>query len=88
MAGFAAALIVASACFSWAVVAGGTSYPRYAAALSPAVLYLLLGLGAGSYSTPVADPLQALTTFSALPGVFFESCGILASLTRGPPSSL
>jgi hypothetical protein len=68
-------LIVASACFSWAVVAGGTSYPRYAAALTPAVLYLLLG--AGSYSIPVADPLLALTIFSGLSGVFFESWGIL-----------
>jgi hypothetical protein len=43
-AGSGLMLVVASVCYAWAVTSGGTAYPRWAATLTPVLLYVVLTL--------------------------------------------
>ncbi|HXM56552.1 MAG TPA: hypothetical protein VOB72_14245 [Candidatus Dormibacteraeota bacterium] len=93
--GSAAALLVASAYFSWSVAGGGTAYPRPAALLSPAVLPRLLRVAlvvaawqtlcsTGSHrSQELASPGTAITTRLALVQSGVPPQAAWTSLLRG-----
>lgn len=67
-------LVVASACYAWAVTSGATAYPRWAVALTPAFLYVVLTLIG---LVPAVDLFFAPTTFSVMSVIFFTGSTLL-----------
>jgi hypothetical protein len=73
-AGSGLMLVVASACYAWAVTSGRSAYPRWAVVLTPALLYVALTLIG---FVPVIDLFSAPTTFSVMSVIFFTGSTIL-----------
>jgi hypothetical protein len=74
LAGSALMLVVASACYAWAVASGRSAYPRGAVLLTPLLLYTVLAvLG----FVPVVDLLFAPIAFSGMSLVLFLGSTVL-----------
>ncbi|HKF17278.1 MAG TPA: DUF6796 family protein [Candidatus Dormibacteraeota bacterium] len=73
-AGSGLMLVVASACYAWAVTSGATAYPRWAVALTPALSYIVLTVIG---FVPPLDLIFAPTTFSVMSVIFFTGSTLL-----------